>query len=50
MRGIEAEDLARRVRTVAEAVPDLTLLVLVAAEQQLLVAAVTASGSANPDR
>ena len=38
MRLVEAEDLLRRIGTVAEAVPDLALLVLLAAEQDVPVA------------
>ena len=40
MRGVEAEDLARGVRTVPKAVPDLALGVLFAAKQDLPVAVV----------
>src|SRR5262245_22070519 len=38
MRLVEAEDLARRIGTVAEAVPYLALFVLLAAEQQMPIA------------
>ena len=48
MRLVEAEDLARRVGAVAKAVPDLALLVLLAAEQDVAVA--VGSGDERDDR